>query len=882
METTSTASFSDEPIEAEVISSGNESGEPSGIPDMPDDEASWVQDRLPLPDYIVNKGYDTQALVIARQDGPGETQLVPTSFINGDDEWYKIKAYEAQLAEISGKFVLRVGRLRQLAFALTAAGTRLQELNRLIEEERQAVNRRNNEINQSISDELKRLREDYLTQRSRLAVDIAETEDERIRYKQSRHSELESARADYWAVRTTACADRDARLDAIRHERLKLNVDDKAHAESLREINKAMIEHDIAELSKRIASLTAEIDTRLRELTQIRYQIVSDAERTRDAAREKYAAMILTVEQELIEQREKLFEAQQQVYAEYKPKLDEIDENIHRFHQEAIAAAGNHKKDVAQTKGEIERLKDAAHRGSLSHTPDAPRTAFLAKVSNTLHLVPTEGEKAWMLWVQRLFEAGLLIVTGGLFGISIGILFGLVKPSDVSEGDNSGFLLLFAAVGMAIFAAIGKFVHHIWGYVAEEHGLLKSTGELGNKWKSIALATGLSILIVGLETAVERYGLGYIIENRSMMGGGYKVPVPMIWVVASIISVPFVLYHSIAAFRDARHKQGVSLRNSSDGDLHTRDLANNALDAHGHATAKLIALEYAPEAEKQTATYWEQQRAILIHERDSRQECIDLQNFDDGMQLKLENDPRIAALNHIKNRTLDDIEADHPSVAELEGLLDQLNQQKTDAEHALEQKRDALINLATPSADLTDRGINHYVPDIVVADNTIEGEIPKLPADASAAEIVAYQKWNSLRRAIGQDPTVVYFNKRIKTLQTAIRSLDVRIGKERKRLLDRQRAIEVRIFQSQANQNQDSMLWSLHTQAQTDYINAQAHFDEEQENLRRLLEAPFGFKWVEHIRQFYFKKNSVQRQLDTRNSIKVLAPVQAKQLPSKD
>ena len=412
--------------------------------------------------------------------------------------------------------------------------------------------------------------------------------------------------------------------------------------------------------------------------------------------------------------------------------------------------------------------------------------------------------------------------------------------------------------------------------------MLKSTGELGNKWKSIALATGLSILIVGLETAVERYGLGYIIENRSMMGGGYKVPVPMIWVVASIISVPFVLYHSIAAFRDARHKQGVSLRNSSDGDLHTRDLANNALDAHGHATAKLIALEYAPEAEKQTATYWEQQRAILIHERDSRQECIDLQNFDDGMQLKLENDPRIAALNHIKNRTLDDIEADHPSVAELEGLLDQLNQQKTDAEHALEQKRDALINLATPSADLTDRGINHYVPDIVVADNTIEGEIPKLPADASAAEIVAYQKWNSLRRAIGQDPTVVYFNKRIKTLQTAIRSLDVRIGKERKRLLDRQRAIEVRIFQSQANQNQDSMLWSLHTQAQTDYINAQAHFDEEQENLRRLLEAPFGFKWVEHIRQFYFKKNSVQRQLDTRNSIKVLAPVQAKQLPSKD
>jgi len=882
LESTSTTEFTDEPITAEVISSSDETGEPSGIPDMPDDEASWVQDRLPLPDYIVNKGYDTQALVIARQDGPGETQLVPTSFINGDDDWYKIKAYESQLAEISGKFVLRVGRLRQLAFALTAAGTRLQEINRLIEEERQAVNRRNNQINQSISDELKRLREDYLTQRSRLAIDIAETEDERIRYKQSRHTELESARADYWNVRTAACADRDARLEAIRQERLKLNIDDKAHAEHLRSINKVMIENDIAELTKRISSLTEEIDARLRELTQIRYQIISDAEKTRDAAREQYAAMILTVEQELIEQREKLFEAQQRVLAEYKPRLDEIEGNIHRFNQEAILVAGQHKKDVAHTKGEIERLKDVAHRGNLGHTPDSPRNAVLARISNTLHLVSVDGEKAWMQWVQRLFETALLIVTGSLFGISIGILFGLVKPSDVSEGENTGFLLLFAAVGMAIFAAIGKFVHHMWGYVAEEHALLKSTSDNGHKWKSIALATGLSFLIVGLETAVERYGLGYIIENRSMTGGGYSVPVPVIWVLASIISVPFVLYHSIAAYRDARHKQSIVLRNAADGDLHMGASANNALDTHGHAIAKLIALEYAPDAEKQTAAYWEQQKELLLHERDNRQECIDLQNFDEGIQLKLENDPRIAALNIIKNRTLDDIEAENASVAELEGLLDQLKQQKTDAEHTLEQKRDALINLATPSEDLTVRGINHYVPDIIVADNTIDGEIPKLPADASAAEIVAYQKWNSLRRAIGQDPTVVYFNKRIKTLQTAIRSLDIRVGKERKRLMDRQRAIEVRIFQSQANQNQDSMLWALYGQAQTDYINAQAHFDEEQENLRRLLEAPFGFKWIEHLRQFYFKKNSIQRQLDSRNRIKVLPPAQNKQLPSKD
>lgn len=78
---------------------------------------------------------------------------------------------------------------------MTAAATRLQDVNRLIEQERQAVNRRNNEINQSISDELKRLRDDYLIQRAKLSLDIADTENKRIEHKQSRHVELESARA---------------------------------------------------------------------------------------------------------------------------------------------------------------------------------------------------------------------------------------------------------------------------------------------------------------------------------------------------------------------------------------------------------------------------------------------------------------------------------------------------------------------------------------------------------------------------------------------------------------------------------------------------------------------------------------------------------------
>lgn len=872
----------DEPIDAEVISSGDDSYEPSGSPDMPEDEASWVQDRLPLPDYIVNNEYDTRSLIIAKQDGPGETQLVPTSFPNGNDDWYKIKAYEAQLAEISGKFVLRVGRLRQLAFGLTAAATRLQDVNRLIEQERQAVNRRNNEINQSISDELKRLRDDYLTQRAKLSLDIADTENKRIEHKQSRHVELESARAEYWDVRTEACAQRDARLEVIRQERLKLNFDDKAHAESLRGINKAMIENDIAELSTRIGKLTEEIDEKLREITQLRFQIIGEAEKTRDQAREKYASMILTVEQELLEQREKLIEAQDKVIAEYQPRLDDIRVNIHRYHQEAIKVSDDHKKDVAHTKGQVERLQDAAHRNALGHTPDTTKKAFLAKLSETLHLVPADGRNVWFIWAHRLYEAILLIVTGGLFGISVGLLFGLIKTADVSTGRNGILLVIFAAVGIAIFATIGRFIHHMWTYVAERIGRSPQGTDVANKTLTVILAVLLSVLIVGLETAVERYGLGQIIANRRLMGDGFEVPELMIWVIASIVSVPFVLFHAISAYRDATHYQADLLRNAAEGEFHAQATTNSALDEHGHAAAKLRGLDHEPDAEKRTASYWEQQESKLLDERDNRQECIDLRNFDDGMQLKLDNDPRIAVLNLIKNRTLDDIEAENASIAELQGLLDQLKSEKTDAEHALEQKRDALMSLTSPSADLTERGISHYVNDIVVADNTIEGEVPKLPADASAAEIVAYQKWNSLRRAIGQDPTVVYFNKRIKTLQTAIRSLDVRIGKERKRLLDRQRSIEVRIFQSQANQNQDSMLWSLHSQAQTDYINAQSQFDEEQENLRRLLEAPFGFKWMENVRQFYFKKNSVQRQLDTRNRTKVLPPVQNKQLPSKD
>ena len=179
-----------------------------------------------------------------------------------------------------------------------------------------------------------------------------------------------------------------------------------------------------------------------------------------------------------------------------------------------------------------------------------------------------------------------------------------------------------------------------------------------------------------------------------MMGDGFNVPELMIWVIASIVSVPVVLFHAIAAYREGTHHQAELLRDAAEGEFHAQATTSRALDEHGHAAAKLRGLEHEPDADKRTATYWEQQEAKLLDERDNRQECIDLRNFDDGMQLKLDNDPRIAVLNLIKNRTLDDIEAENASIAEIEGLLDQLKSEKTDAEHTLELKRDALMSLS--------------------------------------------------------------------------------------------------------------------------------------------------------------------------------------------
>ena len=73
-----------------------------------------------------------------------------------------------------------------------------------------------------------------------------------------------------------------------------------------------------------------------------------------------------------------------------------------------------------------------------------------------------------------------------------------------------------------------------------------------------------------------------------------------------------VLFHAISAYRDATHYQADLLRNAAEGEFHAQATTNSALDEHGHAAAKLRGLDHEPDAEKRTATYWEQQEAKLL------------------------------------------------------------------------------------------------------------------------------------------------------------------------------------------------------------------------------------------------------------------------------
>lgn len=887
--------ISDVPIDAEIIEPIDDPSEPSGIPDMPEDEASWIQERPPLSDVVVDNAYDTTSLVLATQYGPGKDHLVPTSYQDGKDDWYKIKAFEAELVSIATRYPLRVGRLREMSFALAAADARLKTVNRLIDEERRAINRRNNEINQSVSLDLDKLRIDYVEKRVLLSRAITETEDERIRHKQSRQQELDMARADYWDVRTQACAMRDARLEYVRETRNKLNEADKAHAESLRGINKSMLEDDIARLTARLVKLTEELDVKLADVSQARYQLSADCLGARNNAQEFYNSTYESLIKDLHSQREKLEAARDAVYAAYEPELKIIRDNIHRCNEVAIKVADDHQRELAKAKGAFERLQAKSGRGALGHAPELAQNALLARASQTAHVLPPDSGPAWQIWLQKLYEAALLLVTGGLFGISLGLSFGFVKTNDITRGKSPLVTLVFGTIGIAIFATIEKFVTHLWTFVAERNGTMSKADTYSAKVVSVlmtiltvAIAIALTIGIIALETFVELKGIGQFMYASNRMNRQMKVDNLTLTIVASIVSVPFILYHSISAYRSATYQQAEVLRKASEGDLLAETSIVDIFNEADQAAERVMALDHQPETEKRTAEYWKEQQQIVIAARDTSQAFVDLQVFHDDFQNKIDSNPKLLYFESVIERSPEDLQIENSALSGKVSEIDRIRTEIFNTESELTDKRDALLKMLPPSADLNERGILPYVNDVVIAENHVDGDIPKLPTDASAAEIVAYQKWNSLRRAIGQDPTVVYFNKRIKTLQTAIRSLDARISRERNLLKNRQQLIEVRLMQYE--EHQPSHLNLLNAQAQSDLINAQAHYNEEQECLRRLVEAPRFLRWIEHIRQYYFYKNSTQRQLDARKRIneirssepKKLPAIEVKQLPSKD
>lgn len=877
----------EDPVDAEVIDQTDDGTEPTGIPDMPEDEALWIQDRPPLSNGIVDTSYDTTSLVLAKQYGPISNHLVPTNYQGGKDDWYKIKAFEAELVNIAARYPLRVGRLRELSFALAAADERLKNVNRLVDEERRAINRRNNEINQSVSRDLEKLRTDYVEKRALLARAITETEDQRIKHKQSRQNELDMARAEYWEVRTQACAMRDARLEYVRNIRNKLNEADKEHAETLRAVNKSMLEDDIARLTARLGKLTDELDVKLSDLSQARYQFSVNCVGTRNNAQELYNSTYESLVQDLRRQREKLEEARDSVYAAYESELKTIRENIHRCNEEAIKVADEHQRELAKAKGALERLEAKSARGPIGHAPGVTQSALLARASHTSHVLPPDSGPTWQIWLQKLYEAALLLVTGGLFGISLGLAFGFVKTVDITKGKSPIVTFIFGTIGVAIFATIEKFISHLWTFVAERNGTMSKADSLSAKAISVLLtlltviiAIALTLGIIALETYVELQGIGQFMAARKGINGTPSVDKVTMTIVASIVSVPFILYHSISAYRSATHEQAEVLRKASEGDLIAESLIIDVFDEAGQAAERVRALEHQPETEKLTAQYWTDEEARVISERDNSQACIDLQTFNDNFQNTVDSDSRLQYLKSVIDQSPEDLDIENQAITDKTTDVDRLRTEIYNTESELTEKRETLLKLSPPSADLEERGIVPYVNDVVIADVRIDGEIPQLPNDATAAEVVAYQKWNSLRRAIGQDPTVVYFNKRIKTLQTAIRSLDARISRERNLLKNRQQLIEVRLMQYE--ENQPSHLRLLHSQAQSDLINAQALYNEEQENLRRIVEAPRFLRWFEELRQYYFYKSSTQRQLDARKRLKEIPAIEPKQLPESE
>lgn len=176
-------------------------------------------------------------------------------------------------------------------------------------------------------------------------------------------------------------------------------------------------------------------------------------------------------------------------------------------------------------------------------------------------------------WCQIAELLGL-VACGGIFGLSTGLVTGLLDWDAVATGR--AYALAVAGVttflGVFIFWLIGRVVYLLAQIASEDlhqSALASYCGEAGASvrvsgsllrravWGLVVLLLGAAALVV-VEATVERYGIiqQFVTRNfgGSLIGGMAHSGVPQFAILALVltVSLPYVLYHICAGWRQMR------------------------------------------------------------------------------------------------------------------------------------------------------------------------------------------------------------------------------------------------------------------------------------------------------------------------------------------
>lgn len=817
--------------------------------------------RYPLPESLVKTEYESVLTRYVPQnsslpvlyDARLTERILLSSRLAETTEW----GYYNQIAEKWGDvFPGRIAFMRDLLDRLRAALEDMQRLQRQAEQERINLNWRNNYNNERIETDLRALRETWERQRGEGRAAIRETEDTLISYKMSRYPEVEAERKHYFEAREKWDSERDARQQAELERRWKeieeARQTDRERAAAI-SVRHAEIWQKVSEAEQ--AALTAE---------QAAYEIEQDtAQRIMaesDAAEEKYQGVLKELFALMEAEETQLREEAQAVEEDLLTQKREREAELHQMELSAAEEQDLRERQATDVRVRAERARAAAGftpdvSQSDQNLHDAVRARFnkeiVAHKTETNHLAFPKQERGFAPFCQRAAKFIALLAFGSVFGISLGLLTGLIvnlTPAVIRRTPYN--LPIVCLLGVAIFYLIGRVVYKAWAYAEEERNAdrLAATSFGQGRYKFALLAAILLIaLLIGIEVFVERYG---IVESvsRQLAFQGETITFSFwkevaYWMIALVVSTPFVLYHAYDGAMETRYRLGwqdqeAALARHRNDAIHAPETIA-ACEAQGIAQAAQERLKAT--ADDFAAARAEAQRRIgeIDTELKTHPHLVRLQSYTENRQNRINEAPSVRATLEEINVLENAIEHD-PTFKAAKNRAGMLRQMANDARRMAE----SLPTAGELSAPIAPHPVHR-------PDGTQEIAL-------SWEETVARQRWDSASQAIYQDPQVKFYQNRIKALKEYITSLDKTFSRRHGELAKQQRAVHMAFVE--ANEQNKEMILQL--QDSLERLEAvQITVDEETLRLIQLTDGPALIRWFHNVGQHLFSRSPMRRRL---------------------